>query len=172
MRLNIFFSKYFLKYLKLSSSNRSGKINLVKKTKVVQNLILHLLGSSKYFSIVKYFFYSNFNILKAFFSKRTTSLSQRTMRSVWHWFRAQFATDLMSCQIFYYFLCLRTVWWVMRFESVRLNFERLIRTTKIILTLENSHTPKSTCLKFDAAMWKWQATFINYYENKKLAEQK
>ena len=82
---------------------------MVKKTKVVQNLILHLLGSSKYFSIVKYFFYSNFNILKAFFSKRTTSLSQRTMRSVWHWFRAQFATDLMSCQIFYYFLCLRTV---------------------------------------------------------------
>ena len=61
---------------------------------------------------------------------------------------------------------------LMRFESVRLNFERLIRTTKIILTLENSHTPKSTCLKFDAAMWKWQATFINYYENKKLAEQK
>ena len=111
-------SKYFLKSLKLSSSNGSGKINLVKKTKVVQNLILHLLGSSKYFSIVKYFFYSNFNILKAFFSKRTTSLSQWTMRSVWHWFRAQFATDLMSCQIFYYFLCLRTVCG----RSVFLNF--------------------------------------------------
>ena len=109
-------SKYFLKSLKLSSSNGSGKINLMKKTKVVQNLILHLLGSSKYFSIVKYFFYSNFNILKAFFSKRTTSLSQRTMRSVWHWFRAQFATDLMSCQIFYYFLCLGTVCSGMTFQ--------------------------------------------------------
>ena len=60
-----FWEKYF---------QNNENINLVKKTKVVQNLILHLLGSSKYFSIVKYFFYSNFNILKAFFSKRTTSL--------------------------------------------------------------------------------------------------
>ena len=69
-----FLANYFLKSLKLSSSNRSGKINLVQKTKVVQNLILHLLGSSKYSSVLKYFCYSNFNILKEFFSKGTTSL--------------------------------------------------------------------------------------------------
>ena len=59
-----------------------------------------------------------------YFSKGMTSLSKSTMRSVWHWFRAQFATDLMSCQIFYYFLCLRTVWVVMamsRMENFFLN---------------------------------------------------
>ena len=64
--------------------------------------------------VLKIFFqfsniFSNFNILKAFFSKGTTSLIKRTMRSVWHWFRAPFATDLMSDLIFCYFLCLRTV---------------------------------------------------------------
>ena len=128
-------SKYFPKSLNLPSSNGSGKINLVKKTKVVQNLILHL-GSSKNFSIVKYFFYSNFNILKAFFSERTTSLSQRTKRSVWHWFKAQFATNLMSCQIFYYFLCLRTVWPVIRVIFIRLLTINFLLPTLAIVRMD------------------------------------
>ena len=68
-----YFDKKILSYFsKLPSSKRSGKINMVQKTKVVRNSILHLLGSSKYFSRLKYFFPGNFKFLNAFFSKRTT----------------------------------------------------------------------------------------------------
>ena len=54
--LKIFGQKIFslktMPFKMLSRSNRSENINWVKKTKVAQNLILHLLDSSKYFSIV------------------------------------------------------------------------------------------------------------------------
>ena len=106
-RIDIYsnFCPKMLLFKKLPSSNRSENINLVKKTKAVQNLILNLLRSFKYFSVVQYFCHSNFNILKAFFSKGMTSLSKWTMRSVWHWFRAQFATNLMSDLIFCFLVC-------------------------------------------------------------------
>ena len=65
---------FWLLFSKLSSSFRSGKINMVQKTKVVRNSILHLLRSPKYFLRLKYFFLGNFKFLNVFFSKRTTSL--------------------------------------------------------------------------------------------------
>ena len=70
-----FWSKYFspnifLKTLKLNNSSRSEKINIVKKTKVARNLILHQVGSSKYFLEVKIFFIQKCLIFKQQFRKK------------------------------------------------------------------------------------------------------
>ena len=70
-----FWSKYFypnifLKTLKLNNSSRSEKINIVKKTKVARNSILHQIGSSKYFLEVKIFFILKCLIFKQQFLKK------------------------------------------------------------------------------------------------------
>ena len=63
-------SKYFLKTLKLNSSLRSEKINMVQKTKVARNSILHLLGSSKIFFRGQIFFLLKCLIFKLQFLKK------------------------------------------------------------------------------------------------------
>ena len=70
-----FWAKYFcpnifLKTLKLNNSSRSEKINMVKKTKVARNSILHQIGSSKYFLEVKIFFIQKCLVFKQHFLKK------------------------------------------------------------------------------------------------------
>ena len=59
-----------LAFSKLNSSSGSEKINIVKKTKVARNSILHQIGSSKYFLEVKIFFIQKCLIFKQQFLKK------------------------------------------------------------------------------------------------------
>ena len=68
-RTKYFLTKYFLKIWKLYNSKGIWRINLVQKTKVVQNSILHLIRSSKYFWGVKYFWFWKSKFSNLIFSK-------------------------------------------------------------------------------------------------------
>ena len=53
------------------------------------------------------------------------------MRSVWHWSRVQFATDLMFGQIFWDFLCLRTVCAIL-IQNLLILIKLQVETIKLI----------------------------------------